>query len=100
MNDTQQQVVPEKEEKPRPRPRPVRRRPADNYNEALLFIATAVGYMNEQKDPLHTGNLEKVKPLYSNYCRNTGLRGKAKESVWRIVKSQLDQVKADSKKKV
>lgn len=81
-------------EKPKPIPWPTRKRPTDNYNAALGFLGAVISHMSKQGTPLTTKNIDVVKHHYGNYCWNVGLRGKQKESIWRIIHAQMLEVKA------
>lgn len=84
--------------KPKTLPWPERKKPTDNYAFALAFIGEAITHMARQGTPLTTSNLGTLEKMYGNYCWNTGLRGKQKQSIWRIIKAQVADVKSQIQK--
>ncbi len=87
-------------EKPQPKPWPKRRKPKNNYNEAMHFIGQSILYFEKElKTKLTVTNIDKLEHIYGVWCWNTGLRGQEKAAVWRIIKAQILDVKATATSK-
>lgn len=76
------------------RARPDRRRPKDNYGEAMAFIAIAMKFIKSQGHVAEE-QLDKFRPMFTRYAKNTGLRGKQRASVWRIVSHTITEARKE-----
>lgn len=92
---TPQRTAEPEKEKPVPRKRPDRRRPKSNLDEAQKFIEIAIAHQTHIGVELTANNVDVLRRLFHNYAHNTGLRGKQKDSIWRIVQAEIHAVKAE-----
>lgn len=78
---------------PGPRKRPDRRRIDDPSTEAARFLAAVSQFMHQNGVMITPSSIDGARQLFRNFCKNSGLRGKDKERVRRIVESQIAQLK-------
>lgn len=90
----------ESEPKKEPRQRPVRRKVLILETEAAKFLTAAFDKLSREYTPLKPEHMVHVKPLLRNYCANTGIKGKQRELLTRIVDRQLSQIRHFKKAEV
>lgn len=73
--------------------RPDRQRPGDNMTEAMRFLAVATTYMNDSKVPLQKASLGELTVLWRRYVKNTGIRGRQKDLIWKIASAQISKLR-------
>lgn len=73
--------------------RPDRNRPDSNQREAAKFLAIAARYMHNNKLYITPETCQEFLFLFRRYAKNTGLRGKQKESIRRIVEAAVRDLK-------
>lgn len=84
----------------RPKPvlsRPNRRKPLKIYDEAINFLVLGLKFMEQEKIPLNISTVDNLKVYFRRYCVNNNIRGKHKDSMWRIVHAQIVDAKTKMK---
>lgn len=72
-----------------------RNRPEDRAVMAHEFMGIMMNTMQNEGVMLTTKNITThARITYKHFCRYAGLKGKEKESIWRIVSAQIQQMKA------
>lgn len=75
--------------------RPKRRRPSDPKAEAVQFLGVALNALDATGVTTLKESRLALPLLFGRWCRNTGLRGKNKDSAWRNVLLVLDEAKKE-----